>query len=247
MALVTCKDCSRSISSSARACPNCGAPLVNQPQKMSKTSRLSWLLLFVGAPVFIVSMMIGLYEPQGNPRQVQSPKVSALTTPPQPTVKPSEEKPSAMLSELAEEHKGEQWTISESRDEMTEKMSTFLTVPANGFAINSIGKRTVPKLLVACVDSTTTIGVSIDNAFFTETNINVLVKVDAEAAYTDPWQASHGVAIADKSIALIRKIENAELLKLRVPVYQSGNQDLSFTVYGLNLHLPAIRKACSWS
>ncbi len=58
MALITCPDCQRQMSSSAKECPNCGKPNTLSNSTIEKTSKSIKMLLLIGWVVLIASFII---------------------------------------------------------------------------------------------------------------------------------------------------------------------------------------------
>lgn len=70
MALIKCSECGKEISSKATACPNCGCPIKNHPNKTSKEKHLFKSILLVGILLSII-IVIFLLLPQIENKKVE--------------------------------------------------------------------------------------------------------------------------------------------------------------------------------
>ena len=106
MALKSCKECGRKISTKADACPNCGA------KAPKKTSAFTWLVLF-----FILAIVYAMNKaPSGTSRPIQ-PSLGAASS-------------SDSATAPVVEQKKPTWSTRRSADEMTGEMSSFASSPS---------------------------------------------------------------------------------------------------------------------
>lgn len=153
----------------------------------------------------------------------------------------------AALDRLAAEHRGEQWSVEVTRDDMTEARNVSLSMKANNRIRDSVGREVQPTLAVGCYQNTTMLVVSAPGVFFGSGQERVLVKLDDARATEQTWRAASDVIGPDSSIPLVRSLLAVDVLKVRVPIYREGTVDISFTVAGLERHIAKVQEACGWN
>lgn len=112
MALVKCKECGTEVSSSAKACPKCGA----KPPK--KTSMFTWLVLVV--------VLVAVYSSFSTDTGTRSPTTSTAS---QGSSSDSSSRPDSAESAKVAEIKSPAWGTFDSSDEMSGDKSSYAVSP----------------------------------------------------------------------------------------------------------------------
>ena len=69
MALIKCTECGKEISSKAKTCPHCGAPLVKEKKKGScLTKILGMVILFIGL-IFMIGALSNMVSSESEEKE----------------------------------------------------------------------------------------------------------------------------------------------------------------------------------
>ena len=236
MALVKCKECSTEISTSAKACPKCGA---KPPQK---TSVVTWLVLAVIAVVVFNSFSS---DPGSTTSTASTSSASSGTSTGTETKK----------KEVVE-RKAPSWSTFDSSDEMSGEKSSFAvspkTAPTRRMDFPYAGVEA--QLAIGCDSSSEWVYVSFTtapNLSNSETKdgyslVNTRVRWDdavVREQMTQKWGAEF-MHFRDKS-AVIQKVAGASSVMIELDWHGQGAVRFPFTLNGSSAAVQEIRGKCA--
>jgi hypothetical protein len=226
MALVKCKECDEQVSTSAKACPKCGA----KPPK--KTSTITWIVGIVVA--------FGIY--------------GAIRAPSAKTA--SEPASSTALASVVEAPVKPQWAVTSSVDKMTGKRKVYVTSPivASTEAMDRPYEDVKAWMAVGCdgKDEWVYVGFSTSpNLTDSETKdgynqIHTRIKWDnklQDVALTQEWGAAF--LHFDNKLQTISKITTSNAALLELHWYGQNHPYFNFPMDGAAASVTAMRKQCS--
>lgn len=234
MALIKCKECGKEISTQAASCPHCGAVRF-VPKEKPKTSGCAWIaLLFIGIPFLLVVFF-------------SSSRTTTIPTAPR-TNAPNAKADQATIDQLVEETKGQQWSVARGKSKKDDSPTVTISTPAQNFARNVLGLRTVPTLYVRCLENQTDVIVAIEGSYLNNEPIPVTTRLDKERAETVNWNVStgHDAVLRFQPIPFARRLAKSETLWMQLTPYGQDPVEFTFVTYGLDKHIGALQSACGW-
>jgi RNA polymerase subunit RPABC4/transcription elongation factor Spt4 len=229
MALVKCKECGEQVSTSAKACPKCGA----KPPK--KTSVLTWIVL-----VIVIFVVYSAFQSSTSTKPSSSPVQSTSTT-------VVSEAPRPIVP---------QWDVSTSTDKMTGQHQMFATSPtATPMERLDFPYRDVKANLAVGCDSKSEWAYfyfsTAPNLVNTQTKdgyseIKTRIKWDEELETVDLTQ-KWGAAFLhfDNNRYAISKIIHSNTALLELSWYGQSQLHFSFPMSGAAAAVADIRKQCA--
>lgn len=251
MAMVKCRECGHKISNEAPTCPHCGAPgfgasatrgTPTAPKKPATIGTLPGLLI-IGAVVYGGFKLATSGSTPPAPATVAASKAQPTAAEVKPQA-PSMTKDAFVDSFAAN---GGAWDVSESKDAMSSKTNVVLSTPAQRFGKDKFGRNIKATLLIQCQQNQTGLVVSLSD-FISTRAVMVESRIDKKPSQTRQWDIStdYQAVFAPSAIPTIKALESAEMFVVRITPHGESPMDFPFAVSGLSVHLPKVRKACSW-
>jgi len=143
------------------------------------------------------------------------------------------------------------WSRYTTRSPIDDSRSVFLSVDAVRPAGLSFGREVTARLTVRCQENTTSVIVGFGDIFLGIDPLSVEYRLDDETASQGRWPVStdhsaFGLWSGGQSIPLVRRMAEAERLRIRFTPYSESPATIEFNVSNLNEHLGDLRAACNW-
>ena len=98
---------------------------------------------------------------------------------------------------------------------------------------------------ISCQDNVTDVYINF-NEYFSNGNIDVRYRLDAETAKNQQWVFVGGWAAASKPITFIKEMMKHDRLIIKAYGIDKASDTLTFEVKGLQKAIGVIRKNCNW-
>jgi len=147
------------------------------------------------------------------------------------------------------------WRVREETSAMTDEVSVFITTSSNSY-IGRFNDFRRASLVLRCSENNSVAFVNFNESLgndgsYDNSGKNVLVRIGDEAANRQFWRSSTsreaiGLWRGGDSIPFMRRLANAETLRLRVTPDRRNPIEVTFYTNRLQEHLPRLASACGW-
>ncbi|MFA7320562.1 MAG: type VI secretion system-associated protein TagO [Dokdonella sp.] len=241
--MTKCKECQADISTKADACQKCGA------KAPKKTSGCTWIVaIFLALPFLILWLKSVERESTVHPPSPSVAEKAAGTSNNSSAGKEKVNAPLVSADAMRDFHEsGGAWEIAESTDSMTGKKAITLQTPAQRFEQDKYGRRVVGRLYVRCANSKTEVAVMTDT-FISTNPTAVMYRIDEGTPKTREWLVStdYQAVFAPQAVSLVKAMQGASDFRVRFTPHGESPMEFYFTIAGLEVYVPKLRKACGW-
>ncbi len=141
----------------------------------------------------------------------------------------------------------EPWQLRTDISEIDDSINVFISTEADEVIAGRYGDPVRPTLTIRCKQNETDVLINW-GMFITTDEADVLSRLDKTPARTRSWQMStnYEATFAPSPIKFINEMTKHDRLLVQVTPHGENAVTTSFTISGLEQHLPKLRDACHW-
>jgi type VI secretion system protein VasI len=193
-------------------------------------------------------------DPNPTPTASQTTPAAASTPPSTPTAGagPSSTESTGVGTADVPAPEAGSWTVNESSSPMDDSRTVTLHLSADGSYTSWTNDEHTPSLIIRCKENQTDLFVVNGTAANPELGhfqeATVRLRIDNAKPYSELWSEStdNEALFAPRPISLARRLGQAERLTYQFTPFNSSPVTVTFTVRGLDQHLPKLASGCRW-